>query len=153
MRRKDKEITDLNEIELIFKRNYICRIALSNNDSPYIIPMNYGYKDKALYFHSAKEGTKIDLIKSNPNACFEITEDIEIKESEQACSYVTKYRSVIGTGKIKIINNEKEKIEGLNILMKQHTKKNNWEYKEEFFNKIVILKLEIDEVKGKQSGY
>ncbi len=153
MRRKEKEIIDLNEIELILKRNYTCRIALSNNDFPYIIPMNYSYKKKALYFHSAKEGTKIDLIKNNPNACFEITEDIKIEESEQACSYGTKYRSVIGTGKIKIINNEKEKIECLNIIMEQHTKKNNWKYEEESLNKIIILKLKINEITGKQSGY
>ncbi len=153
MRRKDKEITDFNEIESIIKKNCICRIALSNNNVPYIILMNYGYKNNTLYFHSAKEGTKLNIINTNPNVCFEITEDIKIVKSEKACSFGTKYRSVIGNGKIKIIEEDKAKIEGLNIIMKQHTNKDNWKYSEESLKNIFILKLEIDEIRGKKAGY
>lgn len=153
MRRKDKEITDFKEIESIIKRNYICRIALANNNLPYIIPMNYGYKNKTLYFHSANDGTKLDIIKKNPNSCFEITEDITIVESEEACLFGTKYRSVVGRGTMKIIDEEKEKINGLNIIMEQHAHKGNWSFSEESLRKIIVLKLEIDEVYGKKSGY
>lgn len=153
MRRKDKEITDFNEIESILKRNNICRVALSKDNMPYVIPMNYGYKNYTLIFHSAKEGKKIDIIKNNPEACFEITEDIKIVKSEQACSFGTKYRSVIGRGKIEIIEDESMKIEGLNVLMKQHSDKNNWEFSKQFLRNVVFLKLEIDELSGKQSGY
>lgn len=153
MRRKDKEITDFKEIESIIKKNYICRIALSDNNLPYIIPMNYGYKNKAIYFHSAKEGTKLTIIKKNPKACFEITEEIKIIQSKEACSFGTKYRSVIGRGKIKIIDEGKEKIDGLNVIMKQLTSRDNWNYSEESLKKILVLKLEIDEVRGKKSGY
>ena len=153
MRRKDKEITDFNVIESILKRNYICRIALSEDNIPYIIPMNYGYKNYTLVFHSAKEGKKIDIIRNNPEACFEITENIKIIESDEACSFGTRYRSVFGRGKMEIIDDESMKIEGLNVLMKQHSGKNNWAFSKQSLQNIVILKLDIDELSGKQSGY
>ena len=152
MRRNEKEIKDFDEIESILKRNNVCRIALSNDDIPYIIPMNYGYKNYTLVFHSAKEGRKIDLIKNNPEVCFEITEGIEILKSKDACSFSTKYKSVIGRGKIEIINDASLKIEGLNVLMGQITNNKNWEYSKKALKNIVVLKLEIDELTGKQSG-
>ena len=62
MRRKDKEIKDKKEIESIIKRAKVCRIALSDNNMPYIIPVNYGYKNNCIYIHSASEGKKIDII-------------------------------------------------------------------------------------------
>ena len=153
MRRKDKEIIDFNDIEAILKRNNICRIGLSDDNVPYIIPMNYGYKNYTLIFHSAKEGKKIDIIRNNPEACFEITEDIKIIESDKACSFGTRYRSVFGKGKIEIIDDESMKIEGLNVLMAQHSDKNNWEFSKKSLQNIVILKLDIDELSGKQSVY
>lgn len=39
MRRHDKEITDKKEIESIINESNICRIALSENNSPYIVPV------------------------------------------------------------------------------------------------------------------
>ena len=60
MRRKDKEIKDQQEIESILGKADVCRLAFSDNDIPYIVPVNYGYRDHCLYFHSAKEGKKID---------------------------------------------------------------------------------------------
>ena len=71
MRRKDKEIKDKEVIESIIKRATVCRIALSENNVPYIVPLSFGYKDNCLYFHSAPEGRKIDIIKQNNNVCFE----------------------------------------------------------------------------------
>ncbi len=43
MRRKDKEIKDIGEIEFIINKSKVCRIALSDNDSPYIVPVCFGY--------------------------------------------------------------------------------------------------------------
>ena len=64
MRRKEKEISDRNIIDDLIKKAMIIRIAMVDDNLPYIVPMNFGYKDNCLYFHSAKEGRKIDLIKN-----------------------------------------------------------------------------------------
>ena len=70
MRRKDKEIIDKELIEEILERNRICRIGFVDGERPYIIPMNYGYKDNNLYVHSALEGKKIDILNINNNVTF-----------------------------------------------------------------------------------
>ena len=84
MRRKDKEIIDVNEKINVIKKCKVCRIGLSENNIPYIIPLNFGYKYEnnllTLYFHSALEGKKLDIIKNNNNACFEIDCDNKLRE-------------------------------------------------------------------------
>lgn len=78
MRRSEKEVNDIHEIESILKQTSICRIGLCVDNIPYVVPMNYGYRDNCLYLHSAKEGRKIDIIRENPNVCFEVDTDIEL---------------------------------------------------------------------------
>lgn len=115
--------------------------------------MNYGFYENVIYLHSSKVGKKIDIIKQNPKVCFEITEDMEILESEKACNFGTRYKSVIGTGIIEIINSEDEKIQGLNIIMRHHKKsEKEWDYSKLSLEKIVILKLKIESLTGKISG-
>lgn len=63
MRRSDKEIKDKSTIESILNEAQVCRIALCNDNKPYIVPMNFGFKDNYIYIHSACEGHKIDIIK------------------------------------------------------------------------------------------
>jgi len=60
MRKKEKEITKKSAIEAIITKSLVCRLALSDDNSPYIVPLCFGYKDKVLYFHSSQKGKKID---------------------------------------------------------------------------------------------
>ena len=66
MRRKDREISDYSEIIRIIESCSVCRLGLMDENEAYIVPMNFGYivenKELTLYFHSAKEGRKIDLM-------------------------------------------------------------------------------------------
>ena len=152
MRRTDKEIAK-EEIEKILHGNKICRIALARNNIPYIFPMNYGFSNNAIYLHSASDSTKLDIIRENPAVCFEISDSIEIAHSEKACSFGTKYRSVIGHGKIKIIEDPVEKKESLQQLMRQHTNTENWELDGKLMQKVAALRIEIKSISGKKSGF
>ena len=130
MRRKERQINNQTEINEILENNNICRIALLDNNVPYIVPMNYGYSNNKIYLHTANAGKKINIIKKNNQVCFEITDSIEIIRSEKACDFGTKFRSVIGYGKIKFIKEENEKQKALQIIMKQQTKKIDWQFSE-----------------------
>lgn len=152
MRRKDKKITTPEEIKEILKNNDICRIASSKNNIPYITVMNYGYAANSLYFHCASEGKKLDFIDSNNHVCFEITDSIEIISGEMACDYGTKYRSIIGEGKILRLTDIKEKAFGLQVIMHQITGKSKWKYRKSIVEKVTVLKLEIESLSGKKSG-
>ncbi|MBN1789033.1 MAG: pyridoxamine 5'-phosphate oxidase family protein [Bacteroidales bacterium] len=151
MRRKDKEIEDKSIIEEILNHSEICRIALIDGDRSYIVPMNYGFSGNCLYFHSASSGRKIDLIQEGGKVCFEMEQGSEIIRREMACNWTARYRSVIGYGTIEILTGREDKIQGLDIIMKHYGKMNN-QYIESNVDRIVILKLTIDEISAKQSG-
>ena len=152
MRRNDKQITDQKELYEILFENRICRIALSHNDTPYIIPVNYGYHGNSIFIHSAREGYKLDIIRKNDKVCFEVTDSIDIVTAESACDFGTKYRSVIVFGKIKILSDLDKKINALKIIMYQHTQKDLWNFNEKSLSRIVILEIEIESLTGKKSG-
>ena len=70
IRRKDKEITDSREIEAVIEKATVCRLGLVDRGEPYIVPVNFGYERNAIYFHSALEGRKVELIKRNNSSTF-----------------------------------------------------------------------------------
>jgi len=150
--RKDKEIKDKDEIESTIKRANVCRIGLAENNIPYVVPLVFGYKDNCLYFHSAPEGKKIDIIKRNNNVCFEIDTDCELVKSETACNWDIKYYSVIGFGKAFFIDDPEEKRTALNIIMK-HYSGNSYEYPANEINEVAIIKVKINSMTRKKSGY
>ena len=87
---------------------------MTNKDEPYLVTVNYGYKKNCLYFHSAPDGQKIDMIRKNPNVCFMVYTDDQIVSGENPCKdWSVKYRSVIGYGKASILKDPGEKTEGI----------------------------------------
>jgi uncharacterized protein len=152
MRRKDKEITDRNLIEQLLSRSEICRIAMIDGNTPYLVPLNYGYADNALYFHTALAGRKIEILKQNNRVCFEIENYNEIIRDEIPCEWTAKYRSLIGYGTIEFITGHEEKKRGLNVIMSHYGRKGTITYNDSHIENIIILKLNIEEISGKQSG-
>ena len=152
MQRKESEIKDIASIEEIIRKAQVCRLALSENDRPYIVPLCYGYKDNTLYFHSARKGKKLDILKKNNNVCFEIDTDNELIKGKKACSCSMKYRSVIGFGRAEIIEETELKRRALNIIMQNYFE-GFFKYTDEAVNNIVIIKVEIYSMTGKQLGF
>ncbi len=152
MRLKQHEITDKSIIEDILSKSEVCRIAMMDGDRPYIVPLNYGYYDNAIYIHSAPLGKKIDLLKLNNKVCFEIEYSSEVLKKGEPCEWSSKYRSVIGYGTIEIITDFEQKKKGLDKIMAQYGKTGDNVYKDKHVKYIVILKLNIEEITGKQYG-
>ena len=149
MRRSEREITDINEIERILNEATVCRLALVDGEAPYIIPMCFGYTlegdQLVLYFHSATQGKKIDLIKANNNAAFELDRMGEIIRGDVACSFSVAYECITGRGTLDIINGI-EKLTGLNSIMaKYDSAQHEHKYSEQSLNNVAILKLTVDE--------
>lgn len=130
MRKKDKEIRDWSRIEHILQNNKICRLGLCRKGRPYIVPVNYGYKDRTIFIHTGKIGKKMDIIRENPNVCVEIDQDIEIIRGEVPCKFSTKYDSVIADGRAEIIEDVVRKQKALDIIMTQLCGKRRWIYEQ-----------------------
>lgn len=150
MRRSDKQITDLNEIEHIIHSADLCFLSMVDDGKPYVVPLNFGYEDRALYFHSAPEGRKIEVLKRNPDVCFSVVARHELVRSERACSWTAKFSSVTGTGKAEILTDREEVEKGLTILMRQYSDE-KYDFSVEDLEGIVIIRVEINEIMGKAS--
>ena len=154
MRRKDREVTDFSEIVSIIEKCDVCRIALNDENFPYIIPLNFGLnvtEDNVieLYFHGATEGTKLKLIEKDNRASFEADCEHRLVTDAANCSCTMEYRSVIGRGHIEMIPDE-EKYEALCILMKHyHMGKVPFEFDESVMKRTAVFKLVVENVTGK----
>jgi len=151
MRRSEKEITDESAIEAIINDSLVCRLALSDGGQPYIVPLSFGYQDRTLYFHSALEGKKIDILRKNDRICFEFDVNTEIIEGEKACKWGMKYQSVIGIGRAVLVENSEEKQKALNIIM-NHYSDRNWQFPDKIIKKTAVIKIEIESMTGKHSS-
>ena len=152
MRRKDKEIRDIATMEDIIRRASVCRLGLSENGQPYIVPLCFGYKDNILYFHTGHEGKKIDILRKNNNICFEIDIDYELIKAKEACSWSVKYKSVIGFGKALLIEDFESKRKAFDIIMRNYFD-GSFEYPVEAIKNTVIIRVEVESMTGKKSGY
>ncbi len=152
MRKSKYEITDQFIIEEILSNSEVCRIAMIDNDRPYIVPMNYGYKNNTIYFHSSPLGKKIEILKANNSVCFEIELFSQVVKDNTPCDWSTKYKSVIGYGSIEFITDADRKKKGLDIIMSHYGKTDRNIYQDKNLERVLILKLKIEEISGKQLG-
>jgi len=149
MRRKEKTMTT-EAIEAFIKNENILRLALSVDNMPYIVPLNYGYKDKTFYIHCALEGKKLDMLEKNKKVCVEIDGSHQLVTGDEACKYTMKFTSVIGFGTAEILSSPIDVKEGLDILMAQFSDM-PFTYNEKAMAKVKVIKVTIDEMTGKSS--
>lgn len=153
MRRKDREITEIQQILNIINKIKILRLGLFDGEYPYVVPLHYGYEysDSRLvfYMHSAKEGHKLDLIASNPRVCVELDSDAElISGGDIPCMYGSTFASVIGRGVAENVSDEQEKIKGLSLLMKHQTGR-DFAITGEMASTVAVIKVTLNEFTAK----
>jgi hypothetical protein len=153
VRRKDRQIVNPSEIMNILKKADVCRLAMCDDGKvPYIVPMTFGFgKDgsKSLYFHSASDGKKINILKKNNLVCFEADIEHKLLFQGDACSCSMLYQSVIGMGRISFVTDASEKIEALQAIMNHYTKKSEHVFDEKEVKQTIIMRLDIEEISGK----
>lgn len=115
MRRKDREITEKHTMIEVIKSGQYAVIGLCKESEPYIVSMSYGFDEETntLYFHGAKEGQKIDFIKSNPKACLTIIQDNGYQDGH--CTHL--YRSIIVRGDMVLIDDTAERFRAIKIMI------------------------------------
>ena len=150
MRKKEREITDRDKIDQVIRSCQVCRIAMVDGDTPYVVPLCFGYDGKALYFHSATEGRKTDILARNCKVCVEFDIADGLKKADQACSWGIRYRSVVAHGLVSEIQGTEEKRKALGIIMAQYSEQ-AFTYPEPIVNQTAVFKIEVETLTGKQS--
>jgi nitroimidazol reductase NimA-like FMN-containing flavoprotein (pyridoxamine 5'-phosphate oxidase superfamily) len=153
VRRSEREIKRISELEDIIRKADVCRIAIANNDMPYIVTMNFGYEggdQSCLYFHCAVNGKKIEMLKQNNLVCFEMDINHELYKGKKGCDWGMRYRSVLGYGHISFVNDKELKKRGLDCIMAHYGGEAYHEYNESVFERTTIMRLDIKEITGKK---
>ncbi|MFP4179699.1 MAG: pyridoxamine 5'-phosphate oxidase family protein [Spirochaetaceae bacterium] len=176
MRRNEKEITNQDDIIQLLDSSFVGRLAMSNEGVPYVVPVNYSNKGISIFFHSAKEGKKIECLRKNPQVCFEVDFSGEIITGEDACAWSIEYGSVIGHGKARFLEDAEEKREALDLIMgravqsleqsgkakdgkvKESSGKagknlpKSFTYSDSAIAGVAVVRIDLDTVTGKRSG-
>lgn len=127
----------------------VCRLAMCLDDWPYVVPLNFGYQDKRLFFHTAGTGRKLDILKHNDRVCFEVDCGHEIVESSDACGWSMRFASVIGFGRAKLIDDPAQKRAALDIIMRHYSDR-SYTYPDDVLAKTGIIRIDIESMTGKR---
>lgn len=174
MRRKDREMDREFGIQIIDKSRYGIVSVIGENNEPYGIPLSIVINGNNLYFHSAKDGKKVNIFEKNPEVSvafvgetkipenFSKEELDEIAKNKSKASvliskvFTTEYESAIVKGKIRLVENEEEKIKSLKLICEKYTpnKMDYFQLAIESGLKLVnIYKIEINEITAKRKKY
>lgn len=153
MRRRDREVTGLQNILAILDRCDILRLGLCDEGRPYVVPLNFAYEAidgiVKLYLHCAPEGRKLDILKKNHNVCFEVDCSYQTIQAEQACAWSANYESVIGEGTAAVLPDDAQKAHGLDLLMKRHGFEGRPQYSPHALAAVTVLCITVTNLTGK----
>ena len=116
MTKRERQVTDPEQIRHILDTAKILHLGLSVDNEPYVVPMNYGYTMEdgrlTVYLHCAQRGRKLDMIRENDRVFFEADCELTPFEGKVPCQYGLAYSSVMGRGRARIVEDVEEKEEG-----------------------------------------
>jgi uncharacterized protein len=148
MRKSEREIRDRSVIDALIRNSRVFRLGLTDGNEPYVVPLCFGYDGRALYFHCAPDGRKIELLRRNNKVCFEFDQMDGIVENEQACGWGLRFQSVIGVGRAIFLEKPEEKREALALLMKQYSPR-AFTFPDDILSHTTVIKIEIESISGK----
>ena len=157
MRRQDREVLEKDELLDILRSCKICRLGLTVDNRPYVVPLNFGYswennEPLTLYFHCARQGLKLRMLACNSLACFEMDCRHELICGTEPCDYSFAYASIIGWGRVQLLDQLTEKRYGLQKLLEQQVSPKSYAFSQAALENVYVLRLQAEELSGKKHG-
>lgn len=151
MRRKEKEVCNLEVMESLLRSAQVLRLGLCDGGEPYVVPVLFGYEAGSIFIHSAREGRKMDILRKGGLVCFEVEEVGEIAQKGMPCKWTLDYASVIGWGEVRIVTQQDEVRRGLDAIMRHYGGKELYEYSESSLSKMLLIRIDIVKMTCKRS--
>ena len=153
MRRKDREIVNTEEVFDILKRCETIRIGFNGEKYPYIVPVSFGVEmvsgTPVIYFHCARQGMKLDLLKANTHVCVEGDRFLKTETTDHGIT--TRYESVIGFGDCMIVADHDEIFHGLRLLTEHYGYSDYPLERCRGLEHLFVGKITINEITGKRN--
>ena len=158
MTRREREVTDINDILQIINETKILHLGLSDEGWPYVVPMNYGYDVReedgtlhvCLYLHGAKEGRKAAAFAADPRVAVEMDYNHEVITGDYTCAYSYAYRSIMGNGTITEVTDPEVKKKGLEKIMAHIAPEAKIAFLPEMVERVAVWRIDIDTFTGKE---
>jgi hypothetical protein len=153
MRRQDKAITDPGELEAVLHGQRLVTLAMCKDGEPYLVTMDFGYDPevRAIFFHCADAGKKLEFLRANPRVWGQVVEDLGYIPGE--CDHA--YRSVHFSGSVELLAVPNDKRAALHLLLRKFEPEadvaKRTEMVERSLAKVVVGKVRIEEMIGKKS--
>jgi nitroimidazol reductase NimA-like FMN-containing flavoprotein (pyridoxamine 5'-phosphate oxidase superfamily) len=153
LRRKEKEIKNKDEIIEILKNTKYLTIAMCEDNIPYLVTLTHGYDSKknVIYFHCAKEGKKIDILRKNNIVWGQAIIDNGYVHGK--CDHL--YATTQFKGTVTFIDDIDEKKHALQTMIKQQEivpeKVIKRQIKDEKVKNVNIGRIDINYLSGKKS--
>jgi nitroimidazol reductase NimA-like FMN-containing flavoprotein (pyridoxamine 5'-phosphate oxidase superfamily) len=154
MRRSEKEITDQEALDGILQGAEVLFLALRDEPAPYVFPVCFGSDAGTMYVHSALVGTKIDLLSAHPVVGFAACTTMTITPGRTPCDFSSAARSVVGTGRARIVEGEEERLKALDLIMRHYGAGENGKsaYQPGLLARTCIIAIHVDTLRGKSTG-
>lgn len=149
MRRIKQEISKEECIRILNTEKRGTLAMIGENGYPYAIPLNFYYDEaeEKIYFHSAKEGYKIDAIKNSEKVCFTVCNS-GIKKDGDWAYYVT---SVVVFGKAHLVTDDSvtyEKAKAIGLKYYPSEQEVEAEIKRDI-SRVLLVEINIEHITGK----
>ena len=158
MRLHKREIHDPLIFKEILEECEVVRLGLRDGEGMFIVPVNFGYEfaiesgkpTLSLYIHGAGEGRKAEAIADNPHVAIEMDCCHEIITGDYTCSYSYAYRSIMGNGVIRRLEDSKDKVHGLTKIMEHLAPEAEIGFSGEMLERTEVFRIDVEKFTGKE---
>ncbi len=158
MRLHKRELHAPEIIKEILEECDVVRIGTQDEEGMFIIPVNYGYDfsvsgetmELALFIHGAGEGRKADAFAASPFVAVEMDCRHGLITGDYTCSYSYSYRSIMGSGTVRRLEDEQEKIYGLTKIMEHMAPGTRIDFRPEMLARTEVFCIEVEHFTGKE---
>jgi len=146
-------IENREEIDAVIRSCKTCWLAMSENNFPYVLPMNFALDDDSVILHSAQSGRMWETLKNNPQVCINWNsgEELAWQDVKVGCSYRVKSKSVLVEGQVEFEDDFDEKTRCLLLLMAQYSDR-EFKFSRPAVENVGILKVKIEKITAKEFG-
>ncbi len=156
MTKRENEIIDKKDVERILDTCKYLHLAVSNDDIPYVVTLNYGYEwDPAdghlvLYLHSSRKAHLLEIIAKNQKCGFTMECNVKPFAGPMPCRNGMAYESIMGSGKITALEEAEDRIHGLVMIMKTQTGEEENRFDERMVSIVSVLRVDVYEMRAKK---
>ncbi len=153
MRRKDREITELEEIYEILRSAEYGTLSMSDNGKPYAVPMSCAFFLEAgepyLSWHGAGVGTKVEILRKNPEIFYSCVSECRRDFAPERLHWSFFYQSACASGRAEEVYDINEKNRLLHRLLQQYGEINSFEFPRPMLEKLSVWKCHLTALSGK----